>query len=119
MANGTLQPIVSGTDQSGKAATKILSELQGLKVVAVAGAAADTDIAVTGLKLTAAQITAGTADTVVAILRLDRDATAANINITSIDLTELKAGSTAGNLQLDNTVTTGDTLIVIYFSKPS
>lgn len=112
-----LHPIVPGTDQAGKAATRILQELQGLKFSVVAGAAADTDIAVTGIVYTAAAISAGTADTIVAILRLDRDATAANIDLT--DLTaEAQAGSAAGNIQIATTTTTGDKLLVIWYDKP-
>jgi hypothetical protein len=107
-----LNPVVSGTDQSGKAATRILSELQGLTFKVTTGAAADADIAVTGLKFTAAQIAAGTADTIVAV-----------VNLTDLTdgpaLSELQAGSAAGTFQFSTTSTAAKKLLVIYYVKPT
>ena len=77
---------------------------QTLTVAVVAGAAADTNIAITGIE---------TEDSLVSVLRLNKDATAANIDIT--DVTAEADITSAGNIQLTDTVTTGDTLIVHYY----
>jgi len=113
MATRTVQ---DGTEPAGKFHTDVLKELQSLKSAVVAGAAADTDIAVTGLNYTAAQITAGTADHIVAIVRLNKDATAANIDMDDLS-SEAQAGSVAGNIQIATTVTTGDKLLILWMDK--
>jgi hypothetical protein len=112
----TLHPVVHGTDQSGKAATNILRELQGLKVAVATGAAADTDITVAGLKYTAAQIAAGTADTIIAIL--EQDGTSGVLAAGVDYVAEAQAGSVASRIQLATTATTGKVLVIFYFTKP-
>ena len=84
----------------------ILTELRGLQVAVVAGAAADTNIAVTGI---------ATEDTILACVRLNRDATAANID--ADNLTAECLITSAGNIQMDTTTTTGDKLIVFWYDK--
>lgn len=93
-----------------------VKELQSLKVAVVAGAAADTNIALAG---------ADTNDLIVSVLRFttgdvvtesgapDTTATAV-LDVT--DLTAEAAITSAGQMQLADTDTTGDKLVVIYFS---
>lgn len=69
----------------------------------VAGAAATTNIAITGIVRE---------DLIVSVLRLDLDATAANINLT--DVTSEVSVTSDGNIQLTTTNTTGDKLLVIW-----
>lgn len=93
-------------DWSANGLLPVLTELQGLKVTVVAGAAAVTDIALAG---------ALTTDSLLSVLRLDRSASAATINL--IDVTAEAAITSAGHLQLSTTDTTGDTLIVLWYDK--
>lgn len=95
-----------GAAEDFDALVAAVGELQRLKVNVLAGAAADTNIAVSGIK---------TEDTILTCLRLNRDATAANIDITN--LTSETAITSDGNIQIDTTVTTGDTLILFWFDK--
>lgn len=90
-----------------------VKELQRLKVSVVAGAAADTNIAIAGI---------ATVDTILAVLRFDiaadtgTDATGNKV----ADLTDLTAEAaitSAGNIQLADTATTGDKLLVLWFDK--
>ena len=69
-----------------------LRELRALKVNVVAGAAADTNIAIAGI---------ATEDRILGVIRLDRASAAANVGI----------------IQFDATVTTGDALIVLWYDK--
>jgi len=83
---------------------KALNELQGLKTVVLAGAGAATNIPVTGLKVS---------DTIQSVLHQD--------GVSGVMLGELSAEAsipTAGNLQISTTVTTGNKLILNYWSKP-
>ena len=95
-------------DLSGRLAGstyQILRELQGLRVQAVVGATAATNIAI-------ADIT--TEDTLVSVLGLDRNATAANIDFYSITDASITSD---GNIQMATTVTSGDALLVFWFDK--
>lgn len=79
----------------------------GLKMNVLAGAAADTDIAVTNI---------ATTDKIVSCLRLNRDAT----TVGTIDIDDLTAEVvilSAGNIQITTTTTTGDTLILTWWDK--
>ncbi len=78
-------------------AAKMIKELQGLTIEAVAGAGADTDIAVTGIDTT---------DTLVAVINVTDGDNPAGISVTS-----------TGNIQSTET-TAGDTLTVYWFQKP-
>lgn len=84
-----------------------VSELQGLTIRVVAGAAARTNIAISGLKTT---------DTIVSVIQLDIDTATVR---DAVDLTTEASIPTTGNLQVRTTVTTGDKLLVVYFSKPA
>lgn len=95
-----------GTAEDFDALIAAVGELQRLKVNAVAGAAADTNIPIAGI---------ATEDTLLCVLRLNRDATAANIDMDN--LTGEASITSAGNIQIDTTVTTGDKLIVFWFDK--
>jgi len=77
-----------------------------LKQAVVAGAAINTNIAITGIAVV---------DKIVGVTRLDRDATAANINIS--DVTSETSITSAGNIQLTTTDTTGDSLLVTYLDR--
>jgi hypothetical protein len=77
-----------------------------LRTASAAGAAAATNIAITGIK---------TSDALAGVFLLNRDATAANINIGSV-LSEASITSD-GNIQLSTSTSTGDTLLV--FWQPS
>lgn len=81
---------------------KAIQELQGLTKVLVAGAAAATDIAITGIKVT---------DTIKSVLHFTPSAAMA-------DLTSEASITAAGVIQLSTTATTGDQLIVEYYIKP-
>jgi len=83
----------------------ILKELQGLKITRVAGAAADTNIAVTGI---------ATTDTLLSVLVIDT-AAAAGSGIT--DLTSETAITSAGNIQHDTTSSSGKDVLVFWYDK--
>lgn len=74
----------------------------------VAGAAADTNIAISGITRR---------DGLLSVIRLNKDATAANIDLD--DLTSEVAITSDGNIQVDTTVTTGDKLLVIWAKRRS
>lgn len=80
-----------------------ITQLQGLKCKSVAGAAAVTNIAVSGI---------ATADVLVAVLQAD--ISGGNV-VDIIDRTSEASITSAGNIQLSTTATTGDKLIVLYF----
>jgi len=77
------------------------------KYSVVAGAAINTNIAISG-------IVPGS-DQIQAVIRLDRDATAANIDIA--DVTSETNITSRGNIQLTTTNTTGDRLLVIWAKR--
>jgi hypothetical protein len=82
-----------------------LAAVGRLRIDLVAGAAADTNIAIAGLTRGA---------TILSILRFDIDTGAVR------DVTDLKAEArilTNGNLQIDTTVTTGDKLLVVWVAE--
>lgn len=81
-------------------AAKMILELQGLKQTVVAGAAADTDIAIAGIKVT---------DTILSVIEF-----AAGV---PTDRTSVASITSAGNIQL-TVDTTGDSLLVSYYVKP-
>jgi len=103
--------IYPGSPPEGKALTDVLLALQGVKFSVVNGAAADTNIAVTGLAV---------ADDIHAVLYFpiadvgDANAVTDVVNVTS----EVKArgAGVGGNgvFQLETTVTTGGRLLVIW-----
>ena len=84
---------------------RILRELQGLRIQAVVGAAAATNIAI-------ADIT--TEDTLISVLAFNRNATAANINFSSVTDASITSN---GNIQTATTITSGDALLVFWFDK--
>ena len=103
----TMETIESGSPPQGRDLSQALVELQNLTVSVVAGAAADTDIALTGF-------TYGT-DTIKSVLHFD--ISGGNV-VNVLDKTsEVQAGSVAGAFQLGTTATTGDVLVVIWFNK--
>lgn len=99
-----LEEIFSGSPPSGKGLTDVLQELQGLKFAVVAGAAADTNIAVAGIT---------TSDTIRAVVRFH----GAGTDVTDVSLVTDAAITSAGNIQVDTTVTTGSKLLVIWSDK--
>ena len=97
--------IFPGSPPEGTALTDVLLELQGIKVSVVNGAAADTNIAVTGLT---------NEDDVVAVLYFP----ISGGNVTGVqNLTSEVAARTAGNIQLSDTATTGGRLVVLWLDK--
>ena len=80
----------------------ILQELRGIKFNAAAGAATDTNIAVSGIAVE---------DTLVGVLEIDiaGDAVADRLSESSI--------TSAGNIQLTTTTTTGSFLLIIWMDK--
>ena len=97
--------IYPGSPPEGKALTDVLLELQGVKVSVVAGAAADTNIAVTGLTAE---------DDIVAVLYFP----ISGGNVTDVQnlTSEVKARG-AGVFQLETTATTGGKLVVLWLDK--
>ena len=85
---------------------RIMRELQGLRISTVNGAAANTNINVTGFR---------TEDTVAAVLRFNRSNTASEINFTDVT----SEASIQGNstIRLNTTNTSGDRLVVFWFNK--
>lgn len=86
-----------------KALVTAVKELQGLKVKTLSGAAAVTNIAVSGI---------ATADVLVAVLQFD--VSGGNV-VNVIDRLSEASVTSAGNIQLATTDTTGDKLVLIYF----
>jgi len=84
----------------------ILVELQGLKVTVVAGAAANTNIPITGIT---------TKDTLVAVLQVEPDNGTTGTMLT--DRTGEASITSAGNIRLSTTATTDKQLLVIWFDK--
>ena len=100
-----LETINAGSPPEGFELTQVLKELQGLSISVVNGAAADTNIAVTGL---------GADDLVKSILYFP----ISGGNVTSVsDLTAELQAQTAGNIQISTTVTTDGTLVIVWFNK--
>lgn len=96
-----------GTEPSGRALAQLLNALSNLKFTVVAGAAADTNILITGMVYAD--------DTVVSVLQFD---VAAGHIDNLVDLTsEVKAGSVASAIQLETANTTGDVLLVVWFNS--
>lgn len=94
---------------------KALHELQSLKIAIVAGAGVATNITIAGLKTT---------DTILSVIRFDVAAdtgtSATGNKVAGVsDLTAEASIPTATHLQLGTTDTTGDTLLVHYYSKPA
>lgn len=103
-----LEVIQSGSPPEGRDLSQAIVELQNLSFNIVAGAAADTNITLTGYS-------AAGGDTVKSILRLVGAATTLT-NIT--DLTaELQVGSTDSTIQIATTNTTADKLLVVWYNK--
>ena len=94
--------IFAGSPPEGKALTDLLGELQGLKASAAAGAAVDTNIAVTGIALD---------DTLVAVIEIDIAGDAVAIRTAEAAITS------AGNIQLDTTNTTASHLLILWADK--
>lgn len=82
---------------------QVLTELQGLKVSVVAGAVADTDIAVTGIS---------TSDTIKAVIGIDTDAAAAADTVK--DFTANVAVTAAGKVQADADLSAYRLIVVWY-----
>ena len=76
--------------------------MPNLKFAVVAGAAATTNIAISGI---------ATTDTVLFVLR--------NAAGTFTDVTSEASITSAGNIQLSTTNTTGSTLVVVWFDRPT
>lgn len=96
----------SRTSQEGVAAA--VSELQRLKTVVVAGAAADTNIAIAGIALT---------DTLLSVHRhIDSGATT---TAAVVDHTAQASITSAGNIRVSvqTNVNAGDRLVVMYYDK--
>lgn len=97
---------------SEEAVRSAVKELQSLSVAVVAGTTAATNIAVTGLD---------TDDVIVAVLQFDvavdtgTSATGNKVQAVA-SLTGEASVPTTGNLQLSTTNTTGDTLLVMFYS---
>lgn len=84
---------------SGSAA-RMIKELQGLRQVVLAGAAANADIAVAGIKTT---------DTILSAIEFEAGV--------PVDRTSVTAIASAGNVQINN-ATTGNAVILTYYVKP-
>jgi hypothetical protein len=84
----------------------ILKELQGFKVVALAGTTSATNIAVTGI---------ATVDTILKCFQVEPDNGTAATMLT--DRTSETSITSAGNIQLSTTNTTGKQLLLFYFDK--
>jgi len=102
----TLETIQSGSPPQGRELSQALVELQGLTFTLTAGAAADTNIPITGLTYDT--------DTIIKVLHFDKSGPDLN-DVTS----EVKAGSVAASFQLETTDTSasGDKLLVVWFNK--
>lgn len=101
-----LEDIQQGSPPQGRDLSQALKELQGLTVSLLAGAAADTDIAVTGFSWDN--------DTVKSIIHFPASGDADSLT----DVTaELQEGTVDGAIQLSTTATTGGKLLVIWFNK--
>lgn len=85
----------------------LIKELQGLKITVVAGAAADTNIAISGIK---------TEDTLLAVLEI-QPPTAASGDTIKGDRTSEASITSDGNIQLTTTDTTGNQLLVVWWDK--
>lgn len=104
----TLEVIQSGSPPEGRDLSQAIVELQNISFSVVAGAAADTNITLTGYS-------AAGGDTIKSILHFD--ISAGNV-VNLLDKTsELQAGSTDSTFQLSTTATTGDVLLVVWFNK--
>lgn len=83
----------------------VLKELQGLKFSVATGAAAATNIAITGIT---------TSDTLVSVLQF----VGAGTDITDVaDRTSEASITSDGNIQLSSTDTTGGKLLVVWYDK--
>jgi len=80
-------------------AAAMIRELQGLTVVVLTGAAANTNIAVAGIE---------TEDTIVSAIEFEAGVPVDRTGVTSI--------TSAGNIQI-NDVTTGNKVVLTYFRK--
>lgn len=87
--------VIGDSSRKGKAIT----QLQQAKTVPVAGAAANTNIAVAGI---------GLKDEITSVMEVDFAGSAIN------DRTSEASVTSAGNIQLSTTDTTGKTLLVAY-----
>lgn len=81
-------------------AARMLKELQGLRQVVLAGAAANANIPVAGIKTT---------DTIVSAIEYEAGVPVDRTSVTSI--------TSAGNIQINN-ATTGNAVVLMYFVKP-
>ncbi len=100
---GTLERNVEIADPS---VFKLIQELQGLKFEVLAGAATDTNIAVTGIAID---------DTILKCLMVEPDDGTTSTMLT--DVTSETNITSAGNIQLDTTTTTGKQLLLVYYDK--
>lgn len=100
---GTLERNVEIADPS---VFDLIQELQGLKFKVLAGAATDTDIAVTGIAVD---------DTILSCMMVEPDDGTDSTMLT--DVTSETNITSAGNIQLDTTTTTGKQLLLIYYDK--
>ena len=92
-----------GTGMHGRgdgSAAKMIEELQSLTVEVLAGAGADTDIAVAGIKTT---------DTILSCIEYVAGVPTDRTGATSI--------TSAGNIQV-SVATTGNQLVLMYYVKP-
>jgi hypothetical protein len=91
---------------AGTLTKNAIKELQGIKLVLVAGAAANTNIPITGIKA---------ADVIVSVIQEPGTVAAA-----PIDRTSVTSVTSAGNIQCTQiTNTNGAMLRIMYFSKPT
>ena len=84
----------------------LIKEMRALKVSVVTGAAAVTNIAVTGI---------ATEDTILAVVGVDGDN--ATLALTVIDVTGEASITSAGNIQCATTNTSTNRLIVFWYDK--
>jgi len=90
----------------GTGVFELIREIQGLKVNVLAGAAVDTNIAVTGI---------ATTDTILTCLQVEPDDGTASTMLT--DRTAETTVTSAGNIQLGTTDTTGKQLLFVWYDK--
>lgn len=99
-----------GTELGGRALNRMLRELQGLKFTVVAGAGANTDIAVAGL---------GADDTLKAVIEVVDPGSAATTPVL-VDRTSTTVIQSAGNIRstaATNSTGAGARLLVVWHDK--
>ena len=104
---GTALGLIERQPQATKdALTKVIEELQGVKMFVATGAAAEATITVTGI---------GADDTLVAILQLPATGNIDDLVVIDLDEASIEA---ANEIELATTDTTSDKLLVIWAAKP-